>query len=69
MFDRSKLESLCDVSVTTIGYALSYGFPQTDLAESSYLVRNIYFRNSVSEWMIPTTCMSNDGGCMLIYDI
>ena len=29
MFDRSKLESLCDVSVTRIGETLSYGFPQT----------------------------------------
>ena len=29
MFDRSKLESLRDVSVTRIGDALSYGFPQT----------------------------------------
>ena len=31
MFDRSKLESLRDVSVTRIGNTLSYGFPQTDL--------------------------------------
>ena len=31
MFDRSKLESLCDVSVTRTGYALSQGFPQTVL--------------------------------------
>ena len=30
MFDRSKLESLRDVSVTRIGDAFSYGFPQTD---------------------------------------
>ena len=29
MFDRSKLESLRDVSVTRIGDTLSYGFPQT----------------------------------------
>ena len=31
MFDRSKLESLRDVSVTTIGDTLSLGFPKTDL--------------------------------------
>ena len=31
MFDRSKLESLRDVSVTRIGDAFSYGFPQTAL--------------------------------------
>ena len=31
MFDRSKLESLHDVSVTRIGDTLSYGFPQTVL--------------------------------------
>ena len=30
MFDCSKSESLRDVSVTKIGDALSYGFPQTD---------------------------------------
>ena len=29
MFDRSKLESLCDVKVTRIGDTLSYGLPQT----------------------------------------
>ena len=29
MFDRSKLESLRDVSVTRISDAFSYGFPQT----------------------------------------
>ena len=29
MFDRSKFESLRDVSVTRIGDILSYGFPQT----------------------------------------
>ena len=29
MFDRLKLESLCDVNVTRIGGTLSYGFPQT----------------------------------------
>ena len=29
MFNRSKLESLGDVSVTRIGDTLSYGFPQT----------------------------------------
>ena len=29
IFDHSKLESLCDISVTRIGDALSYGFPQT----------------------------------------
>ena len=32
MFDRSKLESLRDVSVTRIGDTLSYGFPQTECA-------------------------------------
>ena len=31
MFERSKLESLRDVSVTRIGDTLSYGFPQTEL--------------------------------------
>ena len=31
MFDRSKLESLRDVSVTRIGNTLYYGFPQTEL--------------------------------------
>ena len=31
MFGRSKLESLCDVSVTRIGDAFSYGFPQNAL--------------------------------------
>ena len=31
MFDRSKLESLRDVSVTRIGDTLSYSFPQTEL--------------------------------------
>ena len=31
MFDRSKLESLRDVSVTSIGDTLSHGFPKTDL--------------------------------------
>ena len=31
MFDRSKLESLRDVSVTRIGDTLSYGFPETVL--------------------------------------
>ena len=30
MFDRSKLELLRDVTVTRIGDALSYGFPQTE---------------------------------------
>ena len=30
MFDRSKLESLRDVSVTRIGDTISYGFPQTE---------------------------------------
>ena len=35
MFDRSKLESLCDVSITRIGDTLSCGFPQTALAVSS----------------------------------
>ena len=29
IFDRSKLESLCDISITRIGDTLSYGFPQT----------------------------------------
>ena len=32
MFERSKLESLRDVSVTRIGDTLSYGFPQTAFA-------------------------------------
>ena len=31
MFDRSKLESVCDISVTRIGDTLSYGFPQAVL--------------------------------------
>ena len=31
MFDRSKLESPRDVSVTRISDTLSYGFPQTEL--------------------------------------
>ena len=35
MFDRSKLESLRDVSVTRIGDTFSYGFPKTEF-------RNIY---------------------------
>ena len=38
MFDRSKLESLCDVSVTRIGDTLSYGSPQTELVNNSYIV-------------------------------
>ena len=44
MFDRSKLESLRDESVTRIGDTLSYGFPQTGLRE---LVYYFSFRISV----------------------
>ena len=33
MFDRSKVESLCDVSVTIISDTLSYGVPQTEKAK------------------------------------
>ena len=35
MFELSKSESLCDVSVTRTSDTLSYGFPQTVLVESS----------------------------------
>ena len=35
MFERSKSESLRDVSVTRIGDALSYGFPWTDFVNFS----------------------------------
>ena len=37
MFDRSKLESLRDVSVTRIGDTLSYGFP-----EIVYIVKSLW---------------------------
>ena len=40
MFNRSKLESLRDVSVTRIGDALSYGFPQTVLGSTSLYTRD-----------------------------
>ena len=33
-FDRSKLESLCDVSVTRIGDTISFGFWQTVYGDS-----------------------------------
>ena len=36
MFERSKLESLRDVSVTRIGGSLSYGFPQAVLVEKLF---------------------------------
>ena len=35
MFERSKLESLRDVSLTRIGDTLFYGFSQTVLLEAS----------------------------------
>ena len=38
MFDRSKLESLRDVSVTRIGDTLSYDFIQTGLYRNDYAV-------------------------------
>ena len=34
MFERSKSESLCDVSVARIGHTFSYGFKQTDLVQT-----------------------------------
>ena len=37
MFDRSKLESLCDVSVTRTGYPLSYVFPQTEMEVTHFM--------------------------------
>ena len=43
MFDRSKLESLRDVSATRIGDTLSYGFPQTVLVGDLCLVRVIFY--------------------------
>ena len=39
MFERSKLESLRDVSVTRIGNTLSFGFPQTVLSENVSTVK------------------------------
>ena len=37
-FERSKSESLRDVTVTRIGYALSYGFPQTEYGKRNNLL-------------------------------
>ena len=48
MFDRSKLESLRDVSVTRIGDTLSYGFPQTDsVPHSCNMVKLAGYPNSI----------------------
>ena len=47
-FERSKSESLCDVSVTIIGDTFSYGFPQTVLVFNSYLFLERTFDKSLS---------------------
>ena len=45
MFDRSKLESLRDVSVTRIGDTFSYGFPQTVLHLTTLRLRSFTYRS------------------------
>ena len=55
MFDRSKLESLCDVSVTRIGDTLSYGFPQTEQA-----LRLSLLLGSMSGNIFQWTCKSQE---------
>ena len=49
MFDRSKAESLCDVSVTTIGDTLSHRFPQTELYAVIWMFLTDIFFSPVSQ--------------------
>ena len=42
MFERSKIESLRDVSITRIDDTLSYGFPQTALVKIPFLRQASY---------------------------
>ena len=58
MLDRSKLESLRDVSVTRIGDTLSCGFPQTEKIRKRELF-NTYSRKQPDLYYFETIKMTS----------